>query len=120
MYIQVWRKTCLTDWRFRRHTGHVMQRIEKLEFGNFDWDEAKRQRVLAEREIDFAQVAEALLKPHLEQPSNRQGEVRTLAICMIGTKFVRAIYTQRDDTCHIITAMAARRYERKEYSEIFG
>ena len=97
-----------------------MQRIEKLEFSTFDWDEAKRQRVLEEREIDFLEAAEALLKPHLEEPSDRQGEARILAICMIGTKVVAVIYTVRDEVCRIVTARAARRYERKEYSEIFG
>ena len=97
-----------------------MQRVDKLEFTSFEWDEAKRQRVLAEREIDFLQAAEALLKPHLEEPSDQQGEARTLAICMIGTKFVAAIHTVRDGKCRIVTARAARRYERKEYSSIFG
>lgn len=97
-----------------------MQRVEKAEFENFDWDKTKRQKVLRDREIDFLQVAEALLKPHLEESSNKGGEVRILAICTIGTKFVRTIYTMRDDTCRIITAMAARRNERKEYNSIFG
>jgi uncharacterized protein len=97
-----------------------MWRVEKVEFDSFDWDEAKRQRVLAEREIDFLQAAESLLKPHLEEPSDKQGEVRTLAICPIGTKLVAVVYTVRNDTCRIVTARAARRYERKEYSSVFG
>lgn len=97
-----------------------MHRVEQLEFASFEWDETKRQRVLAEREIDFLQVAEALLHPHLEEPTDQQGEVRILAICMIGTKFVRAVYTTRGETCRIITAMAARRYERREYRTVFG
>ena len=97
-----------------------MQRIDKLEFSNFDWDETKRQRVLKERDIDFLQVAEALLRSHLEEPSDQKGAVRTLAICMIGDQIVRAIFTPRGDTCHIITAMAARRHERKEYREVLG
>jgi hypothetical protein len=46
--------------------GNVVQRVDTIEFAEFDWDETKRQRVLAEREIDFLQAAEALLKPHLE------------------------------------------------------
>jgi uncharacterized DUF497 family protein len=47
-----------------------MRRVEKIEFDTFEWDEAKRQRVFAEREIDFLQAAEALLRPHLAEPSN--------------------------------------------------
>lgn len=100
--------------------GHVMHRVDTFEFADFDWDENKRQRVLVEREIDFLQVAEALLQPHLEERSDQKGEVRILAICMIGDQFVRAVFTPRGDTCHIITAMAARRYERKEYRELLG
>lgn len=97
-----------------------MQRVEKIEFDTFEWDEAKRRRVLTEREIDFLQAAEALLRPHLQKPSNKQGEARTLAICSIGTKVVAVIYTVRNDTCRIVTARAARRYEREKYSSIFG
>jgi uncharacterized protein len=97
-----------------------MRRVEKIEFDTFEWDEAKRQRVFAEREIDFLQAAEALLRPHLEEPSNKQGEDRILAICPIGTKLVAVVYTVRNDTCRIVTTRAARRYERKEYSSIFG
>jgi len=97
-----------------------MRRVESLEFASFEWDEAKRRHILAEREIDFLQVAEALLHPHLEEPSDQQGEARTLAVCAIGTQIVRVIYTSRGEACRIVTAMAARRYERKEYSQVFG
>ncbi|MGB3830786.1 MAG: BrnT family toxin [Mesorhizobium sp.] len=97
-----------------------MRRVESLEFASFEWDEAKRQLILEEREIDFLQVAEALLHPHLEEPSDQQGEVRTLAVCMIGTQIVRVIYTKRGEVCRIVTAMAARRNERKEYRTVFG
>ena len=97
-----------------------MRRVESLEFASFEWDEAKRQLILEEREIDFLQVAEALLHPHLEEPSDQQGEVRTLAVCMIGTQIVRVIYTKRGEVCRIVTAIAARRNERKEYRTVFG
>jgi len=86
-----------------------MRRVEKVEFDSFEWDENKRLWVLAVREIDFVQVADALLRPHLTGASDRHGETRTLAICMIKTKLARAIYTARGSSCRIITAMAARR-----------
>ncbi|PSJ60507.1 BrnT family toxin [Kumtagia ephedrae] len=97
-----------------------MHRVEKLEFEAFDWDEEKRQRILREREIDFLEAAQALLLPHLEGPSDKQGEARTLAVCLLHTKIVAVVYTERGDVCRIITARAARRYERKEYREVFG
>lgn len=97
-----------------------MRRVERIEFETFEWDEAKRQRVLTEREIDFLQAAEALLRPHLEEASDKQGEARTLAICPIGTRLVAVVYTMRDRTCRIVTVRAARRYEREEFGSIFG
>ncbi|SMH50717.1 BrnT family toxin [Mesorhizobium australicum] len=97
-----------------------MKRVEAIEFSEFDWDPTKYQKVLVTREIDFLQIAAALLGPHLSQRSDKQGEDRTLAICMIETQIVRVIYTSRGSVCRIITAMAARRNEREEYRQIFG
>ena len=97
-----------------------MRRIESVGFENFEWDDAKSLQVLAQREIDFLQVASALLEPHLSSESDKQGEARTLAVCMVGSQIVRVVYTIRDSRCRIITAMAARRDERKRYRDIFG
>jgi uncharacterized DUF497 family protein len=97
-----------------------MQRVEAAHAEDFAWDEPKRQRVLHTREIDFLDVAEALLRPHLEEPSDRDGEARTLAICKLATEIVAVIFTWRGDVCRIITARAARRYEREEFRKVFG
>ena len=97
-----------------------MRRVEKVEFDGFERDDEKRQRVLNEREIDFLEAAQALLLPHLEEPSDKQGEARTLAVCLLNTKIVAVVYTERGDICRIVTARAARRYEREEYREVFG
>jgi uncharacterized DUF497 family protein len=97
----------------------VVRRIHELEFSGFEWDEAKRQQTLTEREIDFAEAAEAILRPHLEQTSNRNDEIRKLAICEIGTQLVAVVYTVRGDNCRIISVRAARRYEREEYNQAF-
>ncbi|MBN9072529.1 MAG: BrnT family toxin [Rhizobiales bacterium] len=97
-----------------------MQTVHSIEFAKFEWDEEKRQKVLTEREIDFLEVAGALQFPHLEEPSDKYGEPRTLAICLLKTKLVAAIFTIRGDVCRIITARAARDYERKEYRDIYG
>lgn len=85
----------------------------------FEWDDAKRLKVLAEREIDFKQAARSLLKPHLEKSSDREEEARVLALCEISGELVAVIYTIRDGRCRLITARAARRNERKEYRQIF-
>ncbi|NMG40570.1 BrnT family toxin [Chelativorans sp. ZYF759] len=97
-----------------------MRVVEKLAFAEFEWDETKRARTLSEREIDFVDAAVALLEPHLEEASNRQGEARTLALCNIKGAIVAVIYTVREPGCRIISARAARRYERQQYREVFG
>ena len=97
-----------------------MRIVEKLEFAGFEWDEEKRARTLSKRGIDFVDAAVALLEPRLEEESNRQGEARTLALCNIKGQIVAVIYTERGLNCRIISARAARRYERRRYREIFG
>lgn len=97
-----------------------MQYVEKVAFEAFEWDEDKRQRILRERELDFLEAAQALLLPHIERSSNKQGEARILAVCTIRSKIAAVVYTVRGDVCRIVTARAARRNERKEYREIFG
>jgi uncharacterized DUF497 family protein len=97
-----------------------MRIVEGLEFNGFEWDEAKRKRVLEAREIDFLDAVNALLEPHLEKLSDQLGEIRFLAVCEIKTELVTVIYTLRDRNCRIITARASRKNERKQYREIFG
>jgi uncharacterized DUF497 family protein len=38
------------------------------------WDEAKRQRVLAERGIDFTQLSDLLYTPYIEDQRSEQPE----------------------------------------------
>lgn len=97
-----------------------MRQVETIRLTEFEWDEEKRLRTRAEREIDFVDAADALLRPHLETSSDRKGERRTLAICELGNQIVAVIYTARDQVCRIISVRAARRYEREEYRSLFG
>lgn len=97
-----------------------MLAVEMAEFERFEWDEAKRLKVLAEREIDFVDVATALLNPHLKRRSDREGEVRFLALCELGGKVVATVYTMRSGNCRVITARAADHNEQREYRQIFG
>ena len=97
-----------------------MRIVEKIELTSFEWDDGKRARTLRDREINFADAALALLEPHLEEASDRQGEARTLALCNIKGEVVAVVYTVREPNCRIISARAARRYERRKYREILG
>ena len=97
-----------------------MQFVEKAEISDFEWDEGKRLRTLSERHIDFIDAAYALLLPHLAQPSNRNDEVRTLAICQASKRVIAVIYTMRGSACRIISVRPARKHEQATYRQIFG
>ncbi|WP_454850044.1 BrnT family toxin [Rhizobium binxianense] len=90
------------------------------QFSSFEWDEDKRQANILKHGIDFPRAAAALNEPRLEKRSDRNGEVRTLAICPDSLKLIAVIYTMRNESCRIISARAARKNEQKAYRQIFG
>ncbi|MCO6185517.1 BrnT family toxin [Rhizobium sp. L1K21] len=94
-------------------------RVVKKEFSSFEWDEGKRLSNIEKHGIDFLTAAVALMQPHLESRTDRNGEVRILAICSESARIIVVIYTMRADTCRIISARAARKHERESYSQVF-
>jgi uncharacterized DUF497 family protein len=61
------------------------------EFHSFEWDEAKRQSNMEKRGIDFEDAVLAMEEPNLEIHTEKNGEVRTLAICPASTKAITVI-----------------------------
>lgn len=90
------------------------------QFSLFEWDEKKRQTNILKHGIDFPTAAAALNRPHLEMTADRNGEVRTLAICPDTLRLIAVIYTMRGECCRIISARAARDNEQRAYRQIFG
>lgn len=88
----------------------------------FTWDESKRQWVLAERAIDFFDVAVELFdgRPLLTLPVARHDEERFLSIGPIAGKFFAVVWTWRDGGIRIITARRARDGEEEHYRALFG
>ena len=97
-----------------------MQQVERIEFDTFEWDEAKRLLTIDKSGLAFRVVASALLQPHLETPSPRDGEMRTKAICRFFDRIIVVIHTDRGDACRIISAWPADKNEQRKYREIFG
>lgn len=97
-----------------------MLSVERLEIAQFEWDEQKRARTLKERYLDFLDAAEALLSPHLEMPSDRDGELRVLALCQASQRIIAVIYTMRESVCRIISVRPARKNEQAIYRQVFG
>jgi uncharacterized DUF497 family protein len=92
-----------------------MRLVRETLFSEFEWDSAKEQRNIRKHGIDFDEALIALSQPHLEERSDRNGEVRTLAICPSSGRIIAVVYTMRGEKCRIISARAARDYEQAEY-----
>jgi hypothetical protein len=86
----------------------------------FEWDAEKRDANLRKHGIDFVDVMVALDGWRIIRRSDRNGEVRYLSICEVQMRLVTVVYTLRDDACRIISARAARKYEKEQYHAIFG
>jgi uncharacterized DUF497 family protein len=98
---------------------------QEMEFSNpvflgFEWDENKNVTNIAKHQIDFKDAAAALTEPHIDDRSDRNGEIRTLAICRTTMKFIAVAYTTRNGLCRIISARAARKDEKRKYRQILG
>ena len=81
----------------------------------FEWDEAKSRRTLNERGFGFEYAARIFLGPTLERQDDRRdyGEVRIQAIGRVGDDILFAVYTDRGDARHLISARLANRRERR-------
>jgi uncharacterized protein len=91
------------------------------DYDEFDWDEAKRERTLRERGIDFADVARLFFgrKPYFRRREERGGETRWQAFGYLGSggTLLSVVYTEREDgaLCRLISVRTAHRKEREEY-----
>jgi len=87
----------------------------------FEWDEAKRRRVLIERGIDFERAKEIWQGTVFEVPSRKQtNEKRFLAIGEVDGRVITVIYTWRGERRRLITARRARRHEAEDYYTALG
>lgn len=84
------------------------------------WDEAKRQRVLAERDIDFAQLNDLLYRPYIEDQRSEQPEQYRIVGFADG-KLMTFIVEYRVDGVGeylwVVTAWRSTKQERKSYEE---
>ncbi|TNC44242.1 BrnT family toxin [Rubellimicrobium rubrum] len=83
----------------------------------FEWDEAKRERTLSERGLDFAD-ARALFdgRPVLHVPARTETEARTLTVGQLGDgKFYTVVWTWRGEVRRIISFRRARDEEERRY-----
>lgn len=92
-----------------------MWQTSEIVFDEFEWDAAKEAANIGKHGIDFDEALIALSQPHLEKRSDRNDEIRTLAICPSTGRIIAVVYTMRGEKCRIISARSARRDEQRAY-----
>lgn len=86
------------------------------------WDEAKRQRTLAERGLDFADAMAVFKGPTYSFPDERKdyGEPRFITVGFLRGRIVILVYTRRGDARHIISMRKANDREIKRFQDRLG
>ena len=86
------------------------------------WDEAKRQRTLAERGLDFAEAEQVFTGLRVTLPDDRRdyGEPRLITAGYLRGRFVVVIWTPRGEGRHIISMRHGHADEEAYYREQMG
>ncbi len=85
-----------------------------------EFDENKRLIALAKRNIDFLDMVEILVSPHVVLEARNEIEQRKIAVGILDGSYFAVIYTMRGENYRVITARKARRDEREKYEELFS
>lgn len=85
-----------------------------------EFDENKRLITLAKRNIDFLDMVEILVSPHVVLEARNEIEQRKIAVGILDGSYFAVIYTMRGENYRVITARKARRDEREKYEELFS
>ncbi|HSO48324.1 MAG TPA: BrnT family toxin [Rhizobiaceae bacterium] len=83
----------------------------------FEWDEAKRQLLIAARKIDLIDAAGIFEGPVVTRTDNRRdyGEVRYISIGFVDGQCFVVVHTERDGVTRLITAWRGGRNEQLKY-----
>lgn len=83
------------------------------------WDEAKRQRTLKERGLDFADVALVFAGRSMTLPDDRRryGEPRYITAGWLRSRFVVVVWTPRDGDLRIISMRHGHDDEEAYYQD---
>ena len=83
----------------------------------YEWDETKRQSNARKHRIDFADVEAFEWDTALVEPSERNGELRYIAIGYIGLRLCCVVFTERWARVRIISLRRASRQEERRYAQ---
>jgi uncharacterized protein len=81
------------------------------------FDQAKRDRVLADRQLDLADAERLFAEFHLTRADHRHSdtEERFISVGLIGEQVVIVVWTERNDSRRVITMWKANDRERDAY-----
>jgi uncharacterized DUF497 family protein len=87
----------------------------------FEWDEDKRQAILEDRSLDFAD-ADLFFdgRPVIFMPSRRSSEARWKATLQIETAFFTLVWTWRGEVVRVISMRRAHEGEERAYRALHG
>jgi uncharacterized protein len=85
----------------------------------FDWNPGKRQRILAERGLDFAD-ARLFFDGRLvvTEPSRRGGEERWRSTAVIHDEMVTLVWMWREEKLRVITMRRAHAKEERQFRQL--
>lgn len=80
------------------------------------YDPAKRQRTFDERGLDFDHAPKVFSAFHVTQPDTRPyTEAREITVGLLDGEVIVMVWTERDDSCRVISMRKADRDERESY-----
>jgi uncharacterized DUF497 family protein len=84
-----------------------------------EWDEAKRQKTLKERKLDFARCEEVFSGPTVDFADDRKDydELRLITIGFLELEVIVIVSTQRGEATRILSMRRATKQEREIYAE---
>lgn len=83
----------------------------------FEWDTHKEASNITKHGISFATAAKLLLAERYEGRSDRQSEIRYLAVGEVDGRVLAVVYTKRADKYRIISARRASKNEETTYKK---
>jgi uncharacterized protein len=83
----------------------------------FEWDEAKRAKVIADHGVDILYAALMFEGPVLTRVDDRReyGEIRQISMGMVEDECFIIVHTERDGAMRLITAWKGGRNARSYY-----
>jgi uncharacterized DUF497 family protein len=87
----------------------------------FEWNEGKRQKILKERSLDFADAFQFFDgRPVIHQPTPRGDEERWKSTALFEGKFFTVVWMWRDAAIRVISMRRSHEQEEREYRSVFG